>query len=391
MTLSKLLTDKNIATFYLLFMSVQILFLEGFAVSNLKVAVMAISPLIWILRSPVITKALLWSALFFVTLIVVLMVQFELTRTSTLYYTLLFLCCFNMYYGLIYYRKAFSLDDFIRVLKVLIISYAVVLAAQQLLLLVGIRFFPPANLMGQQYLTLFRSNSLAIEPSHAARILTVAFYALLRTIEVKCGVAPSLKELYRDYKWTIISFVFVMLGMGSGTAIVGLGILSLYFMRRQYVVIIIPTLFLLYMLIPLIDFDPLNRALDTFNAALTGDTEEVKRVDSSAAVRVNIIIDTFKYLDVTDAQTWFGKGIDGSFTSQQAIVAGITDYGLLVHLIKVTLFVVCCFTGIVSIEMLIFILLFSMNIGNIAYGWACLMILTTMKYFWLNRKNINQQ
>lgn len=389
MNLFKNLTDKNIAAFYLLFMSVQFLFFEGFAVSNLKVAIMAISPFIWMARSPVITKALVWSTLFFVTLIMVLMVQFEVARSSTLYYTLLFLCCFNMYYGLIYYRNAFSIDDFIQVLKILIISYAVVLASQQILIIGGIRFFPLVNLMGQQYLAPFHSNSLAIEPSHAARVLTVAFYAFLRTLEVKHDGAPNLKELYQQHKWTIISFLFVMLGIGSGTAIVGLGILSLYFIRRQYIAIIIPAFFLLYMLIPVVDYEPLNRARITFNAAITGDTEEVVRVDNSAAARVNIIIDTFKYLDITDAETWFGKGIDSSATSKRSIVAGITDYGLLAHLLKVAFFVACCFTGILSIEMLIFILLFSMNIGNIAYGWACLMMLTTMKYFWINRKSFN--
>ena len=133
------------------------------------------------------------------------------------------------------------------------------------------------------------------------------------------------------------------------------------------------------MLSSYIDYEPYNRAVATLNAAMTGDTDEVIKADHSASSRVNIIIDTFTKTDLSDFQTWVGHGMDAQ--SEYSINMAIYEYGMISYLVKIFFFLSCCFTGFFSLETLLFIILFGMNIGNIAYGWAALMVFTTIKYF----------
>ena len=102
-----------------------------------------------------------------------------------------------------------------------------------------VMMFPLLNLMNMKYYSLFRLNSLAIEPSHAARLLTVYFYAFIKLLEFKDGIAPSIKKLWGEHRRVIIAFLYAMVAMGSGTAFVGLAILSLYFIKRQYAVYVV--------------------------------------------------------------------------------------------------------------------------------------------------------
>lgn len=381
---SPIFSDYNIALFALIFMNIQIMPLEGWPISMPKVIFMAISPLIILIRSPHFSKASAWGCLFWFITVGLSLFQYGPTRMSTFYYTALFLFVFNLYYNLIYINRVFDIDQFINIVRFVIGAYAICLVLQEISFLVGLRYNPFLNMMGFGYFELFRLPSLGIEPSSSARTLAVFFYALLKTTEYKLGEAPTIKYLYQEYKWTIIGFLYTMFAMGSGTAIVCLAILSLYFVKKKYCIFILIASFALYMLLPLLDYTPINRALGVFNAAITGDTELVSKTDHSAATRVNIIIDTFKYLDLTDSELWIGKGVDASQFEEHQIVSGIVDYGLISYLLKFGMFLSCCFTGFLSLETLMFILIFGLNIGNIAYGWGALMVFSTIRYFKYN-------
>lgn len=377
-------SDYGLAVVTLVIMSVQMLFIEGWDVSIPKVAFMAMTPLFLFAKARVVSKALMLALLYLFVTVALMFIQFGSVRTSTFYYSALFMLTFNLYYTLVYYKHVFTIDGFISVLKGLIYAYAICLALQQMCMLVGLRYIPMINLMNLRYYELFRLNTLAIEPSHAARLLTVIFYAILKLLELKNGEVVPIAELWDKHKRVIIAFLYTMLCIGSGTAFVGLAILSLYFLRKQYALVVIIVALLLYMAVPYIDYEPLNRAMATFNAALSGDTELVRKVDNSAAARVNIILDTFLYLDFSDPATWLGNGVDAASSSGKAIVAAITYYGLLSYICKLIFIFSCCFSGLFSLEVLIFILLFSMDVGNIAYGYSMLMVFSTVKYFRLN-------
>lgn len=382
-----LFSNYNIATFALVFMSVQFLYIEGWAISIPKVAFMAITPLIMMFRTQYLSKATGYAALYIVITLCFLFLK-ESFRSATIYYSILFFLTFNLYYNLVYHEKVYNIDDFIGIIKKVIYAYAICLIIQQLCFVIGLRYFPPANLMGLEYYELFRLNSLAIEPSHAARLLTVYFYALLKLSEYKNDGYPlSMNELWKEHKWTIIAFLYTMICIGSGTAFVALAILSLYFLKREYVLFVLTASFAFYMAVPYIDYEPLTRAINVFNATLTGDTEVITDVDSSAAARVNIIVDTFTQLDLSDPAIWFGGGTDSDIAEGKHIVSAITDYGMFSYISKLIFFYACCFTSFLSLETIMFILLFGMNIGNIAYGFATLMVLATVKYFKENYEN----
>ena len=382
-----LLSNYNIATFTLLIMSVQFIFIEGMAVSIPKVAFMAITPIFLLFRTRYISKATIYGALYIIVTLCFLLLKQDF-RSSTIYYSILFLLTFNLYYNLVFHENVYKIDDFIKILKTLIYAYAICLVLQQLCILVGIRFMPIINLMGFSYYGLFRLNTLAIEPSHAARLLTVFFYGLLKLSQYKNeGYPLAVQELWSEHKWAIIAFLYTMICMGSGTAFVCLGFISLYFLKREYIIVVFIVAFSFYMLVPYIDYEPLTRAINIFNATLTGDTETITNTDSSAATRVNIIVDTFTHLDITDSSVWFGSGTDSVAKDGRHIVSAITDYGIFSYITKLIFFFSCCFTSIFSLETLMFILLFGMNIGNIAYGFAALMVFATIKYFKNNQQN----
>jgi hypothetical protein len=88
-----------------------------------------------------------------------------------------------------------------------------------------------------------------------------------------------------------------------------------------------------------------------------------------------------------DSSTWLGGGTDSFTKDDKQIVSAITDYGLFSYIAKLIFFFCCCFTSLFSLETLIFILLFGLNIGNIAYGFAALMVFATIKYFKNNYTN----
>lgn len=371
--------DRNLATITLVFMSVQFIFLEGMAVSIPKVVFMTIMPLVLLTKFPQPNKVLLWGFTYLIVTMALAQINGGITRMSTFIYSALFIFTFAVYYGLIWIKECFSLEYFLSLLKWMMWGYTICLLIQQACILVGIRYFPFVNLVGGSYYALNHLNTLAIEPSHAARLMTVFFYGFLKCTEYLNGEPMDIKDLYSEYKWVIIAFVYFMLMIGSGTAIVGMAIVSLYFVQKKYAIFIVLAALAFYMLSPFIDYEPYNRAVATLNAAITGDTEDVIKADHSAASRVNIIIDTLTKTDLTDFKTWIGHGMDAD--SEYAIHLAIYDYGMISYIIKLSLFFSCCFTHFFSIETILFILLFRLDIGNIAYGWAALMVFTTIKYF----------
>lgn len=374
-------SKKNIASFTLIFMSVQFMYFETSVISMPKVVFMSISPLLILALSPKISKAIILSILFWGVTFALNQIQFDNQRTSTFYYTAMFLSVFCLFYNLVWEEHCYDIDELIKVVKIVIYAYAICLLLQQGAMLIGRPYVPIINLLGFPWQGLFRLNSLAIEPSHSARILTVYFYAFLKLTEIKNGKLLSIYELFFRHIWLIVAFLYTMIAMGSGTAMVGIALIGLYFFRRQYSMAIVVVALIFYFVAPSIDYEPFNRALDTFNAAITMDEDEIAGADRSASDRVNLLL-SFKYLDLADPQTWTGHGVDASFRAGRGVVHGaIYDNGLISYLLKLFLYFSCAICGVFSLSTVMFVFLFSANIGNIAYGFACLMVLSAVKYF----------
>ncbi len=382
-------TTKNIACFILVLFCIQYIPIESRAsISYLKLAVSALCPFIFITLTPKITKALFWCVLYYCLVVFAAIMHPASLRWSTVLFLCSFLLTYITYYNLIVAEKAFDSDFFIRILKGLILAYFATLVIQQIFIIIGITTFAPINLV-QVLDRGIGANSLSYEPSTAARILTVLFLALLRMYELKYARSLSFQEIYKEAKWPTISFLWCMLTMGSGTAFIALGIISLYFIRRQYAFIVIPLLVVFYALIPYIDFEPLQRAYKTFNAFLTLDADIVRKADGSAASRVVPLVNTITSLDLMKWDTWFGHGVDYSLKdgmfSDTVLIGGIGDYGLLSFITMQILVFKCAITKFFSLETLIWIALFNMSLTNVPYTWGAIMIFTTS--FFLKEKS----
>lgn len=382
----RIVNKRNIATLFLILMCVQYLPIEGYGVSYLKFGAMCFAPLIWLVASPKISKAFVWGGLYFLAILFSGLFNIETFRLSTVGYLLSFVVMFIMYYNLVYCEKVFSFDYFLKLLKGLILAYTITLLMQQAVHLVGIENLLLINTYSSYGRGFLAGNSLGIEPSHSARIMAVMFISLLRMYEVKWGKENvTIKRIYADAKWVVLGFLWSMLTMGSGTAFVALAILSLYFMKRQYIFTIVPLVVAMYFAAPYINFEPLQRARIVAETSMTLDADEVRKADGSAAVRVLPLIYTFAELDLLDKDTWFGKGVDagvdsGLFSSERKI-GGITDYGLLSYIFALILLFTCIIPRLLSIETILAFLLLGLTINNFAYVWGAYMILSTSKYF----------
>lgn len=371
-------SNKNIASFILVFMSIQLCWIEGFQTSIPKTLMMALSPIFILLKSPRFSKAIGLSVLYLGVTIAMYYMQFTGNGMTFLHMALQW-SLFCLFYNLVHYENCFTIDDAIKVVKLIVYLYAICLVLQQFLFLAGMRSFHPLNLYNFPYYRLFRLPSLALEPSHAARILTVCGYAYLKLNQFKNGRIFSLHELFYENALFTYSYIYTMLSLGSGTAMVGLALLSLYFIRLQYAIGIIFVLLLAFIFGPSIDYEPLNRVLAVFDAASSMDASEVYKVDQSASARVGVIILTIQNLDLTDANTWLGIGVHPGNVS---VVEGIEYYGLISYLLLLLLLFRCCFSKILSLDVLFFIFLLSLGIRNFAYVFAILLIMTMVKHFY---------
>ena len=386
LSLRGITSNRSLATIYLVVMCIQIVAIEGYGISPLKVVLMGIAPFLFICKTMFVSPALVWGLLYWAWCYFSALFNGEM-RFSTIGYLGMFVITYIVFYGLLY-KEAFSFEYFKKLLSGLIIAFGVVLILQQIAILVGLRSFWFINLDNQFFLGIDKLPSLTLEPSHTARILAVAMLCYWRCIEMtNDGERPTIIALFdKEHRWTCIFFLWSMLTMGSGTAFVGLAILSLYFMRRKTLIYIIPIFALLFYIGQYMGLSQMNRALRVAQAATTGNVEMVQEADGSAASRVIPIINTLT-IDLSNQDSWIGKGTQtkeyaaNSWKRTNNLLSVVEQYGLIGLLLCLGLVYICAIHKFFSIETLLFLFLFGFSLANIAYVWGCLLIFTSTTYF----------
>ena len=382
--LKDLTTNRGVATIYLVMMCVQLVAWEGFGVSKIKVALMALAPLLFIFRVPYMTKATLWCGLY-MAMVLFCAYQQDYVRFSTLGYLGMFLITYIVFYNLLYKKHAFSLMYFIRLLRIMIFAYAICLLAQQICVLMEIRNFPLINLYDQYYLAINKLPTWTQEPSSSARILGVLYYAYLKCCEIVEEEKLSLRRIFEPFhRWVTIGYLYTMTTMGSGTAFIVLMIQALYFVQAKRLWYVVPIFVGLYFTLPLMNIRQLDRVVSVINATLTLDAEVVRATDGSAASRIVPIINTLD-MDLNTTETWFGKGTfreEDKYRgmSQKAKIGNIDQYGLISYIVSLLLVFSCCF-NFRSLPTIMFFVGVGGAVSNIAYAWGLLMIFTVIRYF----------
>lgn len=356
----------------------------------IKMALMLSSIIVLLFYSFKASKALIWGIIYLVFQYTVASFHPESFRWSTYIYSILLVTTFVSFYNLVWIEKVFTIDHFIKICKWFMMAYFVVCIIQQVALIVGIRYLPIINLC-----TILNRGlgcqSLAVEPSHFARIMLTFYYAYVKCCEYKRDEGPfSLRELFSgEYKWVTIRFLWMMLTMGSGTAFICLILFALYFVRQHNWYYIIPSLIVCYTLLQNSGIEALDRATNTIEATATLDKETVQKTDGSAAARIAPLLNSFQ-ADFTKKETWLGYGIDygknnDTFIKQNGTV--FDDYGLLFYILSL-MYTFSCSYKFLSITT---VFMFAGVIGragtNIQYAWELMMVLTCVRYFYENRYN----
>ena len=382
--LKDIVSSRGLATIYLVIMCTQFVAIEGYGISPLKVALMAFAVVLLLAKVPYMTKATLWCSLYMIVVLLCAYMQ-EFVRFSTLGYLGMFLITYIVFYNLLYKKHAFSLLYFIQLLKFIILAYFFCLLAQQVCVLVGIRNMPFINLYNQYFLSITKLPVWNIEPSHTARMLGIFYYAYLRCCEIVEGQRLSLKRIFDPFHRRItIGYLYVMTTMGSGTAFIVLMIQALYFVQAKRLWYVVPVFFILYFVLPLLNIQQFDRAVNVIKATMTLDAEVVLEVDNSAATRILPLLNTFN-MDLNSSETWFGKGTireedKYSGMAKNFKIGNIDQYGLLSYIVSLIFVFVCCFR-VRSLETIMFFAGVGGGVTNIAYLWGILMVFTTIRYF----------
>lgn len=356
----------------------------------IKMALTFSSIIVLLLYSFKASKAMIWAIIYLVFQYTVASFHPETFRWSTYIYSILLVLTFVSFYNLVWVERVFTIDHFIRICKWFMMAYFVVCIMQQTALLLGIKYLPVINLC-----TILNRNigcqSLAVEPSHFARIMLVFYYAYVKCQEYKRNEGPfTLNELFcGEYKWVTIRFLWMMLTMGSGTAFLCLILFALYFVRKHNWYYVVPMLIVSYVLIQNSGIEALDRTTNTIEATATLDKETVQETDGSAAARIAPILNSLQ-ADYTKKETWLGYGIDynklqGGFQKQTGTV--FDDYGLLFYILSL-IFTFSCSYKFLSIATIFMFAGVTGRAGtNIQYAWELMMVLTCVRYFYENRYN----
>ena len=383
--LTKYFTLRYIAAFVLLMFCVQYLPVEGRSGVSIpkSFAVLLCVPVFFVYTMK-ISRAVVLFGLYYFFVILAAVLHPETLRAGTLLYLASFLFMYVTYYNLITVEKVFDRVFFIKLLKIMIIAFAVVLIIQQLLIVCGIEYCPLVNMTYGMHRGL-SANSLSNEPSYVAQLMAVAYLSLLRMSELKYGRILSLKEIFKENKLSTIAFLWIMLTLFSGTAIMALCIVGLYFLKKRYLKVVVPVIIALLTVLLFVEFNPLERVVDSVAAFFTFDNEKIIEADASAAWRTIPVSNTLTNLDLSDVDTWFGHGVDyqkeAGQLSEIATIGMIGDYGLvsfiIMQIIAFCLFIKRFFSG----ETVLWVVLFGATFCNIPYIWGAVMILTAVRHF----------
>lgn len=380
-----------IACTYLCVMCIQYVPWEGEGVSPIKVLMMCFSPVFLLVFTPVFTKAVLWGGLYLLWIFVDMYSRFDNPRLETMGYSAMFFVTYMLFYELVCNKKVFAADSFIRLMKVIMWSYIIVLIVQQMVSLAGMRVVPLLNLNAVE--SAMKCQSLSIEPSHSARIMGALFYAFLKVTEYKNDKKISLSWLWHNERYLLIGFFYAMFSMQSATAILVSAIILFYFFRAKNLLFLILLFVLLLQIRYIAESEQVLRTTNIVESVLTFDNSRIIETDHSASFRILPILNFF-HLDFFDIYTWIGHGTDTALyifedeylrtgsLSTDVVNNGILDYGLISYIIGLIFVFTSCIKPFFCLATVLFFFGLGGSFGNVAYSWGILMIFTCMSFFY---------
>lgn len=391
--------NRKFASLMLIVMSVQLVFIEGYVVSFLKVGVMAAAIVIFVFNNFYVNKAVITGGMYWLVCFLISIFHTDF-RFATLGYLGMFLLAYMLFYQYVY-TNTFTLLHFKRLLRFLLLAFCATLIVQQVSVLLGFYNMPLLNLgisseLGfKTYYEWNRLPTLTCEPSHSAIILTGIMLGYIRCLEIENGgVKVTIRKLLsKNTRVVIFAYLYLIMFMGSGTGWIGLGIISLYFVRVKSLVYVIPIIILVFIFLQNIGNKQFERAVAAASATITLNQMVIRKADGSGAMRIVPLVNTLKS-DLLDKGTWIGKGTAQRIRDEnewiltyKRKIATVEQYGLIALIASVIFVYSCAIRRFFSLETLCFIILLLCTIGNVYIIWSMLFIFTVTRYFKENLLN----
>lgn len=385
-------------------MSTQIVPIEGYSVSLVKVAAMSLAPVLFAIWGYFkgISNALVYGIIMLIIMFVCAAFASPLVAWNRIGYRAMYVCMFILVTSILC-EGCISPSLLKRLLMTLLLLYGIVMILQHILFLVGIRQFPLLNYSATITMTgVFKVNGLASEPSHAARIMTVMYWGIIKLTEMERENKLTFKELIQELPYCSALFFLSMVTMGSATAMIGILLIFTYCLNKNIGVFLMAIVgFILLMSID-IDNIQIQRIQKVFFSIFSDDVgDTLKNSEGSGAVRILPIINTFK-MDLSSLETWIGQGstynpnisfIDRVFSNNRYI-GDITSFGLLSYIASLVFVYKCCIRNFVSMQTLLFLCLSTFSVGSVYYTWFMFIVFASIKNFenssLANRKEIIQ-
>jgi hypothetical protein len=323
-----------------------------------------------------------------ISLLLSSIINFESFRISTVIYSILFIIAFVYVKRVIAYQ-AIPPALIEKMIRWLIYAHFIVLLVQQISVFSGSTFV--LNQINVWPVSKYKLNGLSPEPSHTARILVLLmfFYIKIREVEFSRNY-HLIKDFFRD-KFVWISFLYVMLSMGSGAAFFFLPFFFAQFLNTRTLFQTGSFLFIIFLVMLSVEFVPVVRAVVFAKAAISFQPEAMLLADHSASMRV---VPFFVYLDNFDFQnwrTWFGWGVDYNIILLPKYIPGVAqgvniggvvpnfflNYGLISGFLLICSMRKFVFHSFFSYEFLLWIIMISSVPLNSQIFW-----LATIVFMW---------
>ena len=383
------LLQKYILCFYMVLMSVQIIALEGMSISPLKAGAMAISfpILFYMLARTRRDMAVLFLAIVYLTVLTCCSIMSSaVVSWDRIIYRAMFLSTFICHYYIVYSEKTDI--SFVRKLFAFIVcAYGASFILQCFFFVIGIREMPLINLSGAMTMGGgIKANCLAIEPSHAGRILAFVYWGYIVLTEIVNGSEMTIIEHYKKNPYVTVSFWLTMLFMGSSTAILGAAIVGIHFFKKRLEIYLFAVIACIVFMNSDFLLETLFRLMKVVEAFMSDDTvDTLKHTESSGGARIAPIVNTLTHLDVTSLETWIGRGSDNvrthaaMWTTQR--IGDINDFGLVTYICSLIFVFKCCIRRFFCIETLLFTILLGFAIGSLYTCWCGMMVFTAIRHY----------
>ena len=317
---------KNIQEKYIwiiiLAMSTAFSFAIGAGDKNLLlIGIMAIIPVALVVQFPYLKKSEGWMYLLFLTMLICGLRHLETFRITTVLYSLMFMLTFIYYFRLIN-NGALKADTYLKIIKTIIVAYFLTLFIQQISILSGFSYvFNQIHTWDSD----LKLNALSPEPSQTSRILLLLMYSYLSIKEIKLQRNYNLAKDAKNDGLIWFLFLYAMLTMGSGTAILFLPILLYRYIKLRQIVLFLPIIAIIGLIVISLDLIVVNRVVAFSKAVVTLDATQILGADHSASFRIVPTILYLQMFDITSMNTWFGHGIDYDVFLFPTIIPGLPE------------------------------------------------------------------